>query len=31
MRIREVARIRVRCGYCMIRVLLNREGRKIGT
>jgi hypothetical protein len=30
MRIREIAQTRVRYGYRMIRVLLNREGRKVG-
>ena len=30
MRIREIAQTRVRYGYRMIRVLLNREGWKVG-
>src|SRR5437667_10083456 len=30
MRIREIAQIRVRYGYRKIRVLLNREGWKVG-
>jgi hypothetical protein len=31
LRIREIAQIRVRYGYRKIRVLLNREGWKVGT
>ena len=30
MRMREIAQTRVRYGYRMIRVLLNREGWKVG-
>jgi putative transposase len=30
MRIREIAQVRVRYGYRKIRVLLNREGWKVG-
>lgn len=30
LRIREIAQARVRYGYCRIRVLLNREGWKVG-
>lgn len=30
LRIRKIAQTRMRYGYCKIRVLLNREGWKVG-